>query len=456
MKNIKRLQNSIFNIAIISFLLLFAFSCQDEEEEQLFEGNVTERLSNREQELKSALLEAENGWKMLYFTDAAKYGGFTILMDFKADNTVTMTSDIATGTADVMTSEYEIKLGNTVKLSFVTKNHIHRLQDNVNPGALYGTGYQGSGEFYYYGRDGEDIVFKSVRDVEAEKIIFTKATKKDWNEIVADNLAIAQHLEQGPDDSVFTNLIITKDNKQTIYPYEFNSLLRYVTMSGMNSEEVIIDKSFGVVYTPEGLNLYPALELDGVVMDSFQYDEQEDQFVYTSGGVTAVLGFSDQPASVSDDVYDIGKIFDGFGYNPGWGSNPLTSPGYYQLVDQVNTNLATATEYTFEGRVELYTVPNDEGYVTLYANISGFWGAFNFTSKIEDNKYYLEYVGPGNGNGSFFEPFVGPLLNFFGSSEGLYYTSEGSFKSSGSNYSNSACTFTSAESPNIRLYGLWF
>ncbi|WP_160162380.1 hypothetical protein [Ochrovirga pacifica] len=54
-----------------------------------------------------------------------------------------------------------------------------------------------------------------------------------------------------------------------------------------------------------------------------------------------------------------------------------------------------------------------------------------------------------------------PLINYFASPNGLYYTNEGSFnaiKDDGSvtRYSNISGAFVSSDSPNMRVYGYWF
>lgn len=449
-----KIKNYIYRLLFLCGVITFGMSCENEQgAEKLFEDVATVRISKEQQELKDLLTNADQGWKVTYFTNGSKFGGFTMLMKFDKENNVEMTSDINSET-EAIVGQYDIKMGNTVKLSFSTFNHIHKLVDSYFPSALRGRGYEGSGEFYYYGQEAERLLFKSVRYVDPEKIEFVKATKEDWDNLIEESMEMATNLKPGPEDSVYTNITVTQNNQETIYPYNLDDLRRFISMTGKTSEGSLVDKSFGIAYTPVGLNVFPPIELQETTFDSFTYDEEHDEFIATVEGTTAKLGFSDQPANISDDVLDIGIKFNRFWYDPTWGTNPLTSAGFDALIDEVNKNLSVFNVRF--SRLRIYVDQNEPGLSILEISASGNLARYAYNTEIKDSKFYMKYVGPDNSIGAILEPHLEPLRSFFGSSKGLYYTNEGSFKSDDNNYSNSSGTFTSAESPNIRLYGLWY
>ena len=172
-------------------LVFFLISCEDNNDpEDIFEKDSTERLNEQEKELSELLQSSEYGWKMTYFTDDPRYtnndqqlGGWTFIFDFVDNSHVVMVSDFSNQTLTPNESEYNIKLGSTIKLSFSTKNYIHDLSDanNAPSSSLTGKGYKGDFEFLYYGQEGEDLIFRSNRfQIE---IRFQKATAEDWENI---------------------------------------------------------------------------------------------------------------------------------------------------------------------------------------------------------------------------------------------------------------------------------
>ncbi len=452
MKNIKYIIN--YKIAgLLLILMAIFYSCDTNEgAEELFDDSVTTRYNDQEAELRDLLKSSPEGWRTTYFTDNTQLGGYTFIFKFEDDKNVKMSSDFD-GNFDVKTSEYDVIIGSTTKLSFVTKNEIHKLSDSNNsPDAtLRGKGYKGDFEFLYYGKDGDDLIFRTNRDF--IELRFTKAVKEDWGKL-EDSKEMRNNLVSNATTSVFKLLVVSDGTKETRYNFNYNEARLYANPSYIDALGNENELGFGIAATPTGLLVDPAIEIDGATFVEFTYDETKKQFISNSGSQTAAIGFFDEPAFITSDVQNIGTPkSENFRYFLSWGVNSLTSSGFNSLIEDINTAVAL---YGFEFRgLQFSSVPRTDGTVRVWVNLSGNWLSYSYTSEIKEGKLFLTYVEPANGNGVTLEDAVRPLLNFFGSTKGLYYTEEGSFKTNTNRYSNLSGTLTSAESPNLRVYGLW-
>ena len=81
-------------------------SCQKNEPDDLFGGKTpSQRFEQSQAELRRELAKPENGWKLTYFTNDKKFGGFTFLMKFTPEGLVEMNSDMGL-TSSSTTSKY--------------------------------------------------------------------------------------------------------------------------------------------------------------------------------------------------------------------------------------------------------------------------------------------------------------------------------------------------------------
>ena len=118
----------IFTLIVLATLV----ACQKNEPDSLFDKNPSERFEESQAELRKELTTAQQGWKLTYFTNDKKFGGFTFLMKFTPEGLVEMNSDMGL-TSSSTTSKYEIQEGKGTMLVFTTKNYIHELSDAYTP-----------------------------------------------------------------------------------------------------------------------------------------------------------------------------------------------------------------------------------------------------------------------------------------------------------------------------------
>ncbi|MEP6929221.1 MAG: DUF4302 domain-containing protein, partial [Flavobacterium sp.] len=292
---------NILKYLIVAFLAVYLLgACTNSTEaEKIFDETPAERLSAQKTELNNALLSSEFGWKAVYFTDDSQLGGFTHLFKFGTNGKVQMASDFDSNT-NSFESEYEVVLGSTVSVLFTTFNRIHLLSDSDNypTAALRGKGYLGDFQFLYYGQENGDILFKSNRLV--KDIRFVKATAQDWIDL-SKNLVTEENLVGGGDRPLFRLLEINDGSKIKKYSFGYNPASRYSSSPSIEngSSEVI---SMGVGYTPTGIVVSPALKVGTQSLTNFVYNDTDATFTATgTGGVTAVIKYSNTPLVLTDD-----------------------------------------------------------------------------------------------------------------------------------------------------------
>ena len=108
------------------------------------------------------------------------YGGFTYMMRFHDDGTVSMLSDDTTSTAaTARTSEYSVHQNSSTMLSFTTYNYLH---STVN------AGFRGTADWLYLGQNSDSmLVFRSGRYIEParEMIVMRRIKPTETTDSVA-------------------------------------------------------------------------------------------------------------------------------------------------------------------------------------------------------------------------------------------------------------------------------
>lgn len=260
-------------------------------EEDTFDRTPTERLQQVSQELYKELTSSEYGWKLVYQTNKQKFGGFTFVMKFDKQGQVAMVSDFDKSTITQQNSQYEIKTGQGILLSFVTKNHIHNLADAVL--GVLGKGYEGEFEFVYIGKEDGKLKFKTQRT--NEFLFFEKAENDDWQKMQS----LINSVESLAADSYrySINVISNSENKN----YHLSVEYRYATFKTDTKEY-----KFGLIPTTDGLTLSPPLNWKGKQFDKLT--TEGSGFSSTVDDTTFKITFSEFPASNKEDYKDIHNL----------------------------------------------------------------------------------------------------------------------------------------------------
>lgn len=286
---------SIYSI-LFALLVLLMVACSTETAGD-FNQTPTERTNARMLELSTALKSAPFGWKTVYFTDNKQLGGFTFLFKFNDDNNVEMASDFDFDT-NKHASEYQITMGSTVSLVFTTKNKIHLLSDSGNypTSALVGQGYKGDFQFLYYGKDKEDLIFKSNRGL--VEIRFVKATEQDWLDLYKNHIT-QENVMGEPTKALYRYLETVSGSSVKQYGFSYEIVPRFATTTPVDASYP--KYNFGIGYTPTGIIVSPAIEIEGQKISKLDYDAATGNYIgIGTNGVSVGIKYSDTPIVQSD------------------------------------------------------------------------------------------------------------------------------------------------------------
>lgn len=455
---------NITHTLLICVLILFTLSSCQEDDDRVFSETPTARIAANSSRL-SRLLTSSPAFRTNYFPKNSEYGGAQIYLRFTEDGKVFMSSNFDEN-VDITESLYEVRFATSTELVFSTFNHITKLGDNNLPG-LRGTGFEGASNFVFV-EETEDggIILEDFRNESKFTLVPVSRSEFDSSpDLAVQGLANKSRLVPGPTTSVFKQLTVQDEAENVSFDLVYDEIRFFGTAQsrGVNGE-VTKTITFGITFTPSGLTVSPAIEVNGISHEDFDYDMVNDNFVSTVAGSTAVLGSSNEPAFITNDFQFLENEGDpAIGYRPfTWGDSPLTSQGFQALLNETDVNLNPRSF----SRIQFNpTFPSAAGssdcesilFIWYFSNGTEFRADYCFSAvTVNDRKLFLTYSGPSGGNGTAREAQMRPIIDFFASENGLIVTSEGGFSTSERNFSNLSGTLTSVDNPSQRVYFLKF
>lgn len=270
-------------VVFLPILLTMFGACSDKERvTQFFDASPIVRLEEAREKWYDELQSAEHGWKFVYFPlvidnpATTRRNQFTYLFRFQDGNQVTM--EASNHGAELATSEYDIALGATLKLRFVTYNFIHELSDASNSGS-YGTGGRsatGDFEFYFYGKEGDDLLMRTNR--KNVEVRFERATAADWGgnkEPLRDSL-IKHFAHRNYRLQTFLGADLIGDSLARI-----DLAQRHLSLFSVAGSDTTQTARSGVGYGVNGVVVMPALKLADKEFYFFKWHQQERKLVST-------------------------------------------------------------------------------------------------------------------------------------------------------------------------------
>lgn len=299
----KTSSNIKFTTAAMAIVLLMA-SCS-KKDNAVFDESSSIRLEKAKQELRADLKSSPEGWKLVYFPMTtqdlsvvpAANNSYNFLFKFLDDSKVQMKSSLDLNRLE--TSEYDLKLGSTLKLEFTTYNIIHDLANASL--AVTGMGGQArGGEFEYlsYGRIGRDLLFKTNRY--HSELRFERATKEDWvnmdgtitNIFATDFVAPGYVFSASRGTSKLVDSIITFTRTGT---HKTAALYTKVTNPNTGAVTKVLTRRAGLGYGTKGVYIMPGIEFEGKTFYFFEWDATNKKFVSKIDDITAELAGTSDP-----------------------------------------------------------------------------------------------------------------------------------------------------------------
>lgn len=384
----RKIINKIFFISVVFFGLN---SCVDNDPEALFDDVPSVRIAQQTRDLKGLLQASADGWKVTYFTDDSELGGFTYLIDFTGDKTVEMDSDFGATKGTRTASEWDVTLGSTVKLVFSTRNKIHELSDSANSpdDNLVGQGYKGSFEFLYYGKEGDDLIFRANRGF--NEVIFKKATASDWTDLsTSDDI---KNLITG-------QLAYELDGVRNSFDY--NIARRFAT----NTDTTVNGTDFGLGFTPTGIIVSPAIiAANGNSYSKLSIDDAKSQFISEDGEFS--IAFLSPPFNINQD-WRINVV----------GEGEVSTLFFNTFVGIFNANRATYPDETLGTTIVFGNTFDSTPPGIMFRSFTntetgdGFWAEYNLSFPIflSDLSLFTIAKEAAGFNWSFYE-HLDPLLD---------------------------------------------
>lgn len=399
----------------IFFVLCIATSlvaCQKDDKQGVNETS-TERINEQKEVLLNELISSEQGWKMVYYPNSNRFGGFTFLMKFDKNGNVTMASDSPLGTSAEQTSLFQIKTAQTIALSFITKNHIHRLADAENP-SLRGTGYEGEFEFLFYGKTQDNkLEFRTQR--RKSIVYFEKATQNDWETIEtltprANELAL---------NSFWYSLQITSPEGKSYHSVSVNKRL----LKAKNYAESNKQYTIAIAPTFDGFLMNPPLQAHGKQFHKITYDEETKNYIAIDGDVKVELVFSETKTenTISDAYKEISNISSMIFLSNYLARIPQASSEFREMITILGgrfviPRLQIGFSHSI-GNIGQVSVPFPfpEGEARMYSNIR---------FELKNKRLYITRTGPVSITSRTWSKYpevtqaVANLVGFFGEVEG--------------------------------------
>ncbi len=361
------------NIRVIKYtailtLLISVFSCREGVEDK-FQVPASERVANLIKKCDATLRSSKNGWICDY--ESGRGDKFRFWLDFQKKKRLVMLSDFD---KEMTTSSYAYNASQGAVLSFSTYSVWHKLADpefRPVPGEVSGKSFEGDYEFVIHKVYADSIIFKGLK--RQNKVVFVKAKADAKSKMEQNNKKIVPFVKnirkvkvkglQAPfivvkkaDESVI-GLGATMRNRFVSTTFNTNSL-GFDTVEKEGTEY----KEGKVVVKPieESFEVEPALDVNGVTVTKFIWNEDKEIYVAENDKTITIAG-TIYPFEPDEEAITKIKIVSDLYYM----SNAFYDEYYIPLSKSIDKYLAFQLWYgfKFKGKTKLnyaLTIKSDD------------------------------------------------------------------------------------------------
>lgn len=242
-----------FLIAMVTATMLA--SCTKEQEDFFSDSSANRADATIAADTK-VLTSAANGWLMKLYPDAQQsYGGYNVIVRFKEDGRAEVMGEFL---GDVFTSLYSVTQSAGIVLTFDTFNEeFHLFSDPSAPlGGDEGEGLGGDYDFSIMKATPEEVVLKGKNT--GNRIVMTPMPNDDWAGYMNKIFEVEENMLSNFYQVKINNVEVPASisDRTLVFSYE------------ENGEEV--EKQASYIVTPEGIEFYEPLEIDGATMTGFK------------------------------------------------------------------------------------------------------------------------------------------------------------------------------------------
>jgi hypothetical protein len=279
--------NKLLYIFTLAMLLV---SCQ-KKDARVFDESPEERMGAKINELSTALVESEHGWKVNLTTTNS--GGYGFYMDFDPAS-VTMVADLDDKTAtEVHRSTFRIKWVMAATLVFDTYNYITMLQDPSPSayGGLPGSGLQSDVEFEFLRSNGDTLVLRGFKYKNIMTMVKAKAEQKTRYL----SSAFKSNIDAVNDFfTVKSNNYIEINGINNKVEFVLDKMTKIAKLQFINNEGSVIQVNGKYSFEDVGIVFGQGFSLQGNTFVSGKI-ENGDFVLYTASGTKYTIKQNDKP-----------------------------------------------------------------------------------------------------------------------------------------------------------------
>ncbi|WP_297676355.1 DUF4302 domain-containing protein [uncultured Bacteroides sp.] len=250
------------------FLLLtgVCFNACVSEEEDLFDKSAAERMNEAIANYKAILQDAPNGWVMEFYPSDRSMGGYVYTAKFD-NGKVDMASEVSLSSnsgeswpaGTVVSSQYRVISEQSVILTFDTYNLLFHFFSEPK-GSSDTDGYASDYEFIFMESSADRLVLRGKKY--GNTLVMTKLTES------ADSY-IQKILDMQEKMDAVPRMKMIVSGKE----YMVNMAGKLLSYTETKEDSSVENVEMSFIYTPDGINLYEPLTIDGVTFQRFVYDD---------------------------------------------------------------------------------------------------------------------------------------------------------------------------------------
>lgn len=276
-------------VPILILIALFAVSCDNRLEEDIFPNTPTERVANAISEYKSLLSSSPEGWYLEYYPGGREreYGGYTYTLKF-TETEVTAMVEHAISLPDAFTTKYNIIPNAGPTLTFDDYNRV--LHFLATPTQLSYNAFLADYEFLILSHENDVITLKGKKYGSKMKLRKLTENMEVYLNKVSNLLSRLQQKEFVKFVVKGKDINFTTSPRIITYTYDENGTLKTENMA--------------YAYTDRGIRFYEPIVIDGVTIEELIFNEA-DSSLDLADGTQIILLSKDLPIDLKTLTWNI-------------------------------------------------------------------------------------------------------------------------------------------------------
>ncbi len=264
---------------LLLLLVGLCFNSCVSEEEDLFDKSAAERMNEALAKYKAILQDDPQGWVMEFYPSDRSMGGYTYTAKFD-NGKVDMASELSLSSSDggkwpagtVVTSYYRVISEQSAILTFDTYNLLFHFFSEPR-GSSDVDGYASDYEFVFMEVSEDRIVLKGKKY--GNKMVMTKLTESAGS-------YMQKVLDMQEKMAAVPRMKMIVGGKE----YAISMVGKLLSYTDIKEDSSLENIDMAYIYTPDGINLYEPLTINGITFQRLVYDDATGAIKATDADVS--------------------------------------------------------------------------------------------------------------------------------------------------------------------------